>query len=373
MRRRQFLGAGLLAAARGPARLRILDPPDGAILNRHDGRAAEDGLEVELRGACPAGGAVQVNGRPAWVSGGSFTARVLLRRQENRIIAECSSERAEALYLWDQRSLPRFRVSTDDNIWFLRDLAQQAERYHSLFDNPYLGLWCEMHHKYGAKVHFNIYYETEGFHLGRMPDKYKDEWQRNRDWIRLSFHARANDPDRPYAGAPAQQVIRDYRLVTGEIERFAGRALLSPVTTIHWGELTREAAVALRKEGVRILPGYFEIRDGRPRVSYYLDLERVRYLSQRDYWKDTRTDLIFVRHDIVINTLTLEQIVPHMERLAADPHQSEILELMIHEQYFYPGYRSYQPDYREKVETAIAWVARRGYKPAFFSQGFLGA
>ncbi len=373
MRSRDLLGAALLAAAAPRNALRITDPPDGAILNRHDGRVTAAGLEIEVRGECPAGAQVRVNGRAAAVSAGSFTARVVLARHENEVIAECGAERARAIYLWDRRSFPRFRVSTDDNIWFLRDIALNAGQYSSLFENPYLAFWREMNRKYGAKVHFNIYYETDGFNLSQMPEKFKSEWQRNRDWIRLTFHARANDPDRPYLNAPASQVIADYRLVTREIERFAGKPLLSPVTTIHWGELTREAAIALRKEGIRILPSYFEIRDGRPRVSYYLDLERVKYASRRDYWKDTETDLIFVRHDIVMNTAPLAKIVPHMERLAADPHQSEVLELMIHEQYFYPSYRAYQPDFKQRVETTIAWAVKKGYKPVFFGDGFVGA
>jgi hypothetical protein len=255
----------------------------------------------------------------------------------------------------------------------LRDIARNATKYASIFDNPYMGMWRDMNRKYGAKVHFNIYYETEGFNLSQMPVKYKNEWRANRNWIRLTFHARANDPARPYANAPADQVIRDYRQVTNEIIRFAGEAMLSPATTIHWGETTREAAIALRREGIRVMPGYFEMLNGKPRVSYYLDVPRTEYLSGRDYWKDTSTDMIFVRHDIVMNTVALDRIVPHLERIAADPHQSEVLELMIHEQYFYPDYKAYETDYRERVETAIAWATRRGYKPVFYSDGFLGA
>jgi hypothetical protein len=206
-----------------------------------------------------------------------------------------------------------------------------------------------------------------------MPDRYREEWRRNADWIRLTFHARANDPDRPYKGAPAEQVVRDYRLVTREIERFAGKELLSPVTTIHWGEATKEACAALRKEGVKVLAGYFQIdRDGSPRVSYYLPAEKVRYVAGRDYWKDTSIDMLFVRHDMVINSFKPEQIVPVLEKIAADPHQAEVMELMIHEQYFYPDYRAYEPDYRERVERAIKFVAERGYRPVFYSDGFLG-
>lgn len=215
--------------------------------------------------------------------------------------------------------------------------------------------------------------ETPGFNLRQFPDRYRHEFQANRDWMRLTFHARANDPDRPYLNAPAAQVVSDYRLVTKEIERFAGRELLSPVTTIHWGEATREACAALRAEGVTTLAGYFEFRGGAPRVSYYLTPEQVTYLSGRDYWKDTSLGLLFIRHDMVVNNVPLAEIVPRLEKLAADPHQSEVLELMIHEQQYHPDFRGYVPDYKERVERAIGWATKNRYRPVFFMEGFAGA
>ncbi|HZT31052.1 MAG TPA: SMP-30/gluconolactonase/LRE family protein [Bryobacteraceae bacterium] len=353
--------------------LSISEPVDGAILNRHDGETTPAGLRISLRGFCRAAG-VRVNGASVPVENGAFQTTLVLRERETRIVAEAADgARKEITVLWDRNSFPRYRVSTDDNILFFKDLALHAGSYHSLFDNPYLAFWREMHRKYGAKVHFNIYYETPGFNLSQMPARFRPEWQANADWIHLTIHARANDPDRPYLHASPEQVREDYRLVTREIERFAGKELLSPITTVHWGALTREAARALRAEGVRGLVGYFEARDGLPSVCYYLPLAQWRYLSGRDYWKDTREDLLFLRHDMVVNLFPLEQIVPRLEQVAADPHQAEILELMIHEQYFYPDYRAYEPDYRQRVERAIQWVTRHGYRPVFYSDGFLGA
>ncbi len=118
---------------------------------------------------------------------------------------------------------------------------------------------------------------------------------------------------------------------------------------------------------MRGLVGYFEEEKGdSPLVSYYLPRDEWRYLSGRDYWKDTKEDIVFLRHDIVINLFPVDEVVPRLEKIAADPHQAEIMELMIHEQYFYPDYHHYEPDYRERVERAIAWVTQRGYKPVFF-------
>ena len=39
---------------------------------------------------------------------------------------------------------------------------------------------------------------------------------------------------------------------------------------------------------------------------------------------------------------------------------------------FIPSYFNYQPDFREKVMTAVKWAADNGYKPAFLSECVFG-
>jgi sugar lactone lactonase YvrE len=354
--------------------LRITSPADGDILNRHDGETTPDGLRITVEGESRAPGQVTVNGTPAQLAEGRFRALALLKGRETTITAETpAGARHTITVFWDRGSDRRYRVSTDDNILFLKDIAEHAETYRSIFDNPYLAFWRQMHDKYGAKIQHNIYYETPGFNLSQMPEKFKSEWRQNAAWMRLSFHARSNDPDRPYVHASPDRLLADYRLVTREIERFAGKETLSSFTTIHWGEATEAAVAALRREGVRGLAGYFRAGGDFPSVSYYLNLPQVLHLMNRDYWKDTVNDILFVRHDIVINTIPLAEIVPYLEKLSADPHQAEVMELMIHEQYFYPNYRAYEPDFRQRVERAIEFVHRRGYRPVFYDEGFVGA
>jgi SMP-30/gluconolaconase/LRE-like protein len=353
--------------------LAITEPADGAVLNHNDGEATAEGLRITVKGYSRVPGPVRINGASVPIAAGRFETQLVLRQPETKITAQAGAQRNTLTVLWDRNSFKRYRVSTDDNIFWLKDVGEHANTYQSIFENSYLSFWRDMHSKYGAKIHQNIYYETKGFNLSQMPAKFRSEWQRNADWIHLSFHARANDPDRPYVHASAEQIGNDYRAVMREIERFAGKEVISPVTTVHWGATTRAAMQALRKEGVRTLIGYFETRDELPSVCYYVPAAQSKYMMERDYWKDTKEDILFVRHDIVINTIPLAKIVPYLERIAADPHQSEIMELMIHEQYFYPDYRAYEPDYRQRVETAIKFVVDRGYKPVFYGEGFAGA
>ncbi|NLC57784.1 MAG: hypothetical protein GX774_13185 [Armatimonadetes bacterium] len=356
--------------------IRFLQPVDGDILNRHDGTPVEEGLAITVRVDAPAEAQVTVNGTPLSREGEVFTGRLLLRAPETRLCARAEGHGEETItVLWDRHSFPRYRFSVDDNIQFLKDLARNAGRYGSLFDNHYLAFWREMHRRYGARIQFNVYYATDerDFNLTQMPECYRDEWQANADWLRLTFHAYADKPDRPYLGAGYDVLAHDYQLVTREIERFAGPELLSPFTTVHWGEATREGCQALRDQGIRGLAGYFVFENERASVSYYLDAAQVAHLNRRDYWKDTQTDLLFIKHDLVCNTLPLEAIVPHLEQVSANPHEAEVLELMVHEQYFCPFLPHYQPDAGDRVEAAIRWATEHGYRSIFYEEGFLGA
>lgn len=113
-----------------------------------------------------------------------------------------------------------YRLSLDDNTWFLQDLARNVDRYQSMFDNPYLGFFREVHTCYGTKVHANIYFEClehGGFRFTEMPDRYRAEWAANADWLHLSLHARADKPDEPYIRASYDQARSDCEQVNTEI------------------------------------------------------------------------------------------------------------------------------------------------------------
>jgi hypothetical protein len=260
----------------------------------------------------------------------------------------------------------RCRFSVDDCIWFLRDIARQ--NFGSIFENEFLAFWRGLHDENGLKVQFNLYLEDldTGFTLREMPDRYAGEWRQNADWMRLTFHARADRPDYPYAAASYDEVARDLRAVTAEIGRFAGPELLSACTTLHWGTATIDGCRALRDGGIAALVGYFELRQGQPWVAYYLDPETTAYLNRHDTWYDERLGLLFIKHDLVLNCHALDDIVHRLDGIHARPDEREVLELMIHEQYFAPTWHGYQPDAQDKVRRAAAWVTQHQYRWAFF-------
>jgi hypothetical protein len=390
--RRQFLhkataAAGCLAGV-GPQHvmaallnpsstsLRIIEPFSGAVLNRRHGAAVDGGLRITVSGVGAPDDRVTVNGQPARREGGAFTAEIVLREAVTEIvaIAEGSAGRneARAKVRWDRHSFPRYRFSIDDNSFFLRDIAQQG--YKSLLDSWYLKMLSDLHARYGVKFTVNIYYTTgDDFSLPQFSDRYRSQWRDMSAWLKLAFHAHANEPDRPYQDAPPEKLLADFDQVADEIRRFAGEEAYAPPTVIHWGMTRQSALKPLTTRGVRALSGYFAIMGGVYDVNYRFDDVVSEHLSRHDAWVDFSSGIVFSRVDIVLNSVPLDRIVPTLQPQLDDPNTAEIFDLFTHEQYFWPFYKNYLPDHAQRLDSAIRWVTERGYKPVFFHEGFLGA
>ena len=229
----------------------------------------------------------------------------------------------------------------------------------------YLAFLRDVHSAYGTKIHLNLFYQTDGFNLAELSDQYKDEWKANADWLRLSFHALGEFPDQPYINASYEQAKHDCILVDDQIKRFAGAALMGPFTTIHWGEATREAARAVKDCGYHGLLGYFGLEPSFNGVSYYLEEEKRNRVNKRFVWKDDEMDMVFTRTSMVIDRETIDSINPKMEQYKINNNMPPYLDFLVHEQYYYPDYFNYQPDYKEKIMKAVKWAVDNGYQPAF--------
>ncbi|NQU20186.1 MAG: hypothetical protein HQ567_02810 [Candidatus Nealsonbacteria bacterium] len=369
------LARSAAASAGEPGPKIIEEPFHGAVLNRRHGKAVDGGLQIRVRGRAPAEDRVTVNGKPATQTGNRFEAQLTLTEKETDIVARVTGGRGRRTdrvrVVWDRYSRPRYRFSIDDNSFFLRDIAQK--KYASLFDCFYLDLLRKLHKKYAARFVLNIYYTTgDDFRLPQFPDRYRGEWQDNAGWLKLAFHAHANDPDRPYQNAKPERLIADLDKVAEQIRRFAGEKTYSPPTVIHWGMVQPTALKPLYERGVRVLSGYFRREGDRWDINYLLDDERSEYLSRHDALKDFDSGIVFSRVDIVCNSTPVKQTVATLAPLAKDPNTAEIMDLFTHEQYFWPFYNNHLPDHAQRLDTAIRWVTEQGYEPVFFHEGFLG-
>jgi hypothetical protein len=349
---------------------------NGAVMHARLGSPVTGGLEIEVHGLAPRDVEVLVQGRPAARDGESFRGKAVLREGETEVPVTAQSGgdslEAKVRLVWDRHSEKRYRFVIDDNSFFLRDITQK--KYKSLFDCFYLKMLQELNAKYGACFTLNIYYTTgDDWSLEQFPDKYRGEWEANAHWLRLAFHARANDPPRPYQDAPVEKLLADLDLINGHIRRFAGPATFSPAVVVHFGMTRPEAWKPLYERGSRVLGGYFrKSAEGQWDINYRMDDDRSEWLSRHDLLKDFPSGIVFSKVDMVVNSTPLDKIEPLLEAVVADPRQGEIVDLLTHEQYFWPFYRAYLPDHAERMDRAIGFVTRHGYKPVFLQEGFLG-
>jgi hypothetical protein len=365
-----IIAGGLKSLSKFENSFKFLSPVDGDMLNEIDGKVINGCLVTQVRIQASTGAKIKINSVYAKFSDNTFVTDVQLKDYKNiiEVVDENTGNCQSITVFWLKNYVNRYRLSLDDNIWFLRDISNNSNTYKSIFENPYLSFIKQIHDTYGTRVHINIYYQTDGFNISQMTTKYKSEWKDNTDWLKLSFHALQNDPDYPYLNSGYDELKRDCEKVNEQIRRFAGEEAMSKVTTLHWGVATVEGSRALRDEGYVGQVSDFNIENGVQTIAMYLDLEQTQHINKRFLWRDNREGIIFSKVSIVINSHKVDEIVPFLEELKKDPHKSAYMDLLIHEQYFYPFYKYYQPDFRQKVTTAIKWAADKGYKPAFLSE-----
>ncbi len=366
--------------------LSFLSPLNGDCVNRADSLDPKSPMPLlEVRLSAPAGHTVTLNGRPtAETAPGLFCGTAAVRGYRTALSArdEDTGEEATIAVYYFAGAMKKYRVSSDDNILFLWDINQNRDRYRSIFENPYLAIYKKAHDLYGAKVHLNLFYSFDGAHqnfedksrgdfdLSMMTDKFKEEFRANSDWLKLAFHARTEFPDCPYQHTTAEEITRDCAAVCREIIRFAGEECLPSTTTVHWGECNREGVRALRALGIRALTGYFDrsYTQNFP-VAYYADEDMIRHIGERDFFYDEGEDMLFGRIDLVMNEGSYERVMSRLcEEILPSPTRSGFVSVMIHEQFFYPDYVSYEPDFEKRVLDCCRVLFERGYQGAHIDE-----
>ena len=68
--------------------------------------------------------------------------------------------------------------------------------------------------------------------------------------------------------------------------------------------------------------------------------------------------------DIVLNNFSKEDILAKIKKLT----NRNNINVMIHEQYFYPDYGWYQPDFEEKIASAFSLLTQNVYKSCFLEE-----
>lgn len=350
--------------------IQFVSPIDGDILHKHDAATTDSIFKIQVKIAAPAKSSITINKIPAKKSKGIFTAEIPLDRYKNNIEVtdkRTGTKKTITVY-WFKNLADKYRISIDDAIWFLKDIHVNSTTYTSIFENPFLQFLKQVHETHGSKVHINIFYETDGFNLSQMTDKFKPEWIANANWLQLSFHANAELPDNPYIHSGYDQVKKECSAVMEQIRRFAGDEQASSITTLHWGEVPVEVCRALLDCGYTGQLCDFNVDDNLSPCSYYLDVTQRRHMQKRFLWRDNKEGITFIKSSIILDTKKLPEIIPYLDRYEKESRKPPYVDLLVHEQYFYDYYHNYQPDYRTKVLTAVQWAVDNGYTPAFLKE-----
>jgi hypothetical protein len=258
-----------------------------------------------------------------------------------------------------------YGFQVDDNSFFLRDIARKG--YRSLFDCPYLAMYRDWHTRFGTRFTLNCYYRTaDGFTLEQFPDRYKAEWADQADWLRLTVHAEADKPDYPSRedeGGVA--FLRDWDRIHAEVARFAGEAVWTVPSIIHWCAIPRSAWPALRARGVTCLGGLFD-----PSYPDFLKFGLPPAIQQKVLREGSHTDpetgLTLFDVALVCNKTPPEQAEPVLDAWVKRTPGARVIPMWTHEQYFWDFYPNYIPDHPQRVERGLRWAFERNLKPVFF-------
>jgi hypothetical protein len=369
--------------------LEITSHRNGEVLNHQHGHETAEGLVILLEGIADPQSLVTVNGRPAKRRDRMFSADVQLTGKTNRVTVAAHNKFGDfqqcITLVWDKQSFKRYAARIDDNIFFLREIA--AQRPKSLFEHFYLKNLQRLHQDYGTKFILKCFYRDDhhGFEMKDFPDRYREEFRDHSDWLKLSFHAYSEFPDRPYQHATATRLAADFDQVKNEIIRFAGEESFIAPTNVHWAMLPPELFSVLYERGSRVLTsgGFLsnrivvegeivEVGSATCDIGFFYEQDVARYMQAKRCFYDPDHDLFLSRTFFCCNIDTPAEIEQKIRMEDAQRDGTDMMEAVTHEQYAFQDYAGFLPDYFQRLETACKVLTELDYQPVFFSKGIFG-
>lgn len=358
----------------------------GTVVNKFYGKESGGILHLPVSGIADEDARVTVNGIEAERLGVNFSAVVPISEKITELVMSAESTCGKITHaikvLYDKESFPRYNFFIDDNSFFWTEIIRQ--RPASLFDHFYLKFLRRMHKEYGTKFTLNLFFRNDHdfCELSSFPDCYKGEFADNADWLRMSWHAFSEFPDRPYQNASPEKLAADYDLIKGEVCRFAGEASFIPPVAAHWSIIRPDGMAELVKRGVKVMAGQFinpktAMKEEQKNahlcdIGYFQNLREALYLEKEQMLYNFDQEILYLHGMLICNYWNCKEIQEKLSEIKASSIHHEILSLETHEQYTFPNYFNYLPDHLERIETALRISTDMGYKPVFFAEGLLG-
>lgn len=372
--------------------LEVFEPFNGGMVNsNYDESPGTKDINVYIRGYAHGAKSLEINGQPADIKPDySFEKLIALAREKEKISVAASNEASlksvTLNLLVDKYSYKRYWFNVDDVLHMIYDLYLHKDTYQSVFDQPEFAFLKRLHESYGTcstLMLFGMAGNGEdppagvplNFILSRAPDKFKDEFLANKDWLRFSFHSR-DSGSYPYKNATYKQAHNDFIALKKDIDRFAGAECFSPIAVIHYGSGTREAVKAWMEQGLRgYVTGMWLI--GKPDLYLAPGTRQYDYMTANDIYVDPENGMAFIQGDME----SVERIIDYDKQESAmtmaqywdawtaqtGPGMREILTMLAHDHDKWNQSVGLRSDYGKKMnEDSVRWLTSHGYKPTRF-------
>lgn len=206
-------------------------------------------------------------------------------------------------------------VVVDDSILFINDLTVKTS-YTSIFDNPILKYYKQLHDSYGTVVLMAMFYtigydintQTSTWDLSKATDRFKDEFEANSHWLKMSFHGWAgnvrynayrNDvtTDTDYS----RDLIADLELLKSEVIRFGGESSWNWNTILHFVDAPKSAIDHFSPNWNLQISYPQETRDRG--VTHYLDAKQQAEMHESGYYYDKTNGVLFCIRDFAFERI----------------------------------------------------------------------
>ena len=181
-----------------------------------------------------------------------------------------------------------------DDVSVVGDLIRHQQDYDSLFQHPFMALLRELHREYGMRITLYTYeYFGDGDSYIRIEDtplKYKEDFRKASDWLRIGYHGIRADFDSLVSVAE----FRDsYNNVNSAIAQFADSSLVASTLRFHYFFAPDSLLNALT--GVRRLL----CADDSNRLSYNLTVSEAMTVARGE--RVVKNDISYRRTDLRVD------------------------------------------------------------------------
>lgn len=148
-------------------------------------------------------------------------------------VAACSCSRG---YRNDVGESDRVVHLSLDDVEVFADLIGNQQEYDSLFQHPFMAFLQELHRDYGMRITLYTYEHLRNGDgrdtiLEDMPLKYKNDFRKASDWLRIGYHSSRAKFDSLVSVAD----FRDsYNNVNGAIAQFADSSMVASTLRFHY-------------------------------------------------------------------------------------------------------------------------------------------